>query len=542
MTFEEISKRIMHGEKLYDLPLRVCYYVRVSTDSDVQLNSLDSQLNYYKNYIINNKNWKYVEGYIEKGASAVTINKRESFKKMIIDAKKNKFDLIITKEVSRFARDLEDSIHYIRILKNANVGIYFENQNLNTFDANSELILNIMFNLAQDESKKLSSRIKFGHRQAIAKGHVLGSSNITGYTKCNCKLVIDNSKVRFINTIFNLYSTGKYGLLSLSKKLASLGYKNANGNIYDKDTLKKIITNPKYKGFYRAGTYEVLDYRTKKRKKNEISNQIIYKCTDGSVPKIVSERLWDKANNILESRSKKYKSCNNYSGGLKYPFSSKICCDVHHTFFQRSKSKKSISWKCSNYMKFGLKGCKSPIILEKDLYHIFSKIFEKLYKDNNVFENVITLYNNLNSTREISDIEKKLNLIETKKDVILNLKAINEISEEELLSRFKKLNEEKFLLESKKNIFLNEMNFSQKSNLNNLKKVLNGDLKVNILNNVISKFLNKINVVKINDDRNNLCLNIYLDLDNQKEISYITNQKYISVNKKTKFNYSVFIL
>ena len=126
--------------------------------------------------------------------------------------------------------------------------------------------------------------------------------------------------------------------------------------------------------------------------------------------------------------------------------------------------------------------------------------------------------------------------------MILNLTAINEISEEELLSRFKKLNEEKFLLESKKNIFLNEMNFSKKSNLNNLKKVLNGELKGNILNNVISKFLNKINVVKINDDRNNLCLNIYLDLDNQKEISYITNQKYISVNKKTKFNYSVFIL
>ena len=89
---------------------------------------------------------------------------------MIENAKKGKFDLIITKEVSRFARDLEDSIHYIRLLKDNNVGIYFENQKLNTFDSNSELILNIMFNLAQDESRKLSARVKFGHREAIKKG------------------------------------------------------------------------------------------------------------------------------------------------------------------------------------------------------------------------------------------------------------------------------------------------------------------------------------------------------------------------------------
>ena len=235
MNFIETSKLIMNGEKIYNIPLRVCFYARVSTDSDSQLNSLDNQLAYYENYIKAKPNWTYVKGYVDEGISGVRVKNREGFKRMLRDAKNHKFDLIITKEVSRFARDLEDSIHYIRELKEANVGIFFENQNLNTFDSNSELILNIMFNLAQDESKKLSSRIKFGHRQAILKGHVLGSSNIIGYKKDHCKLVIVESEAKFIKKLYELYATGEYGFYKLAKKLASLGYFNKKGNIYDKD-------------------------------------------------------------------------------------------------------------------------------------------------------------------------------------------------------------------------------------------------------------------------------------------------------------------
>ncbi len=181
MNYDDIVSEITRGEKIYNLPLRVTYYCRVSTDSDTQLNSLDNQLDYYEKYIKSKSSWTLVNGYIENGVTGVRVDNRNVFKKMINDAKLNKFDLIVTKEVSRFARDLEDSIHYIRELKECNVGIFFENQNLNTFDPNSELILNIMFNIAQDESKKLSSRVKFGHRQAMEKGHILCSSNIICY-------------------------------------------------------------------------------------------------------------------------------------------------------------------------------------------------------------------------------------------------------------------------------------------------------------------------------------------------------------------------
>ena len=134
MNYDEIVKAIMLGEKIYNLHLRVCYYCRVSTNSDVQLNSLDNQLEYYENYIKSKPKCTFVDGYVEEGVKGVRVDKRTSFKKMIEDAKQNKFDLIITKEVSRFAHDLKDSIHYIRELKDSGVGVFFENQKCNTME------------------------------------------------------------------------------------------------------------------------------------------------------------------------------------------------------------------------------------------------------------------------------------------------------------------------------------------------------------------------------------------------------------------------
>ena len=274
MSYDEIVSAILHGENIRNLPLRATYYCRVSTDSDVQLNSLANQLNYYQNLIKSNSNWQFVEGYYDEGITGVVTTKRNDFKRMLKDAKLNKFDLIITKEVSRLARDVEDSIHTIRELKEYGVGLYFENQSLNTFDPNSEMTLNTLFSVAQEESKKLSARVKFGHKRAMEKGHVLGSSNITGYKKDKCKLIIVEKEAKFIRTMFELYATGEYGFYKLSKKLSILGYLNKKGKLYDKDSLKRMIKNPKYKGYYRSHEYEIMDYRTKRRKKYQLKIKI----------------------------------------------------------------------------------------------------------------------------------------------------------------------------------------------------------------------------------------------------------------------------
>ena len=573
MTFDDIVKQIMQGEKIYSLQLRVCYYCRVSTDSDVQLNSLDNQLEYYEKYIKSKSNWTFAGGYIEEGVSGVRVDKRTSFKRMIRDAKKNKFDLIITKEVSRFARDLEDSIHYIRELKESNVGVFFENQNLNTFDPNSELILNIMFNLAQDESKKLSARVKFGHRQAVAKGHVLGSSNITGYRKENCKLVIVEEEAKFIRVLFKLYASGEYGFYKLSKKLGELGYFNLKSRLYDKDTLKRMIENPKYKGFYRAKVHEIVDYRTKKRKTNPIEEQVIYKCIDGSIPAIVSEELWDKANEILKARTESYQNNNYWSGGLKYPLSSKLYCKNDNTNFQRShgnRRKNRPTWSCGMYLKYRLDQCSSPIIAEKDLYNIFSTIMSKVIpgKDT-IINNLLKLYENIDTTneyeKELQQIEDKVKKVEEKKSFVLDLVFSGQLDKSSLKVQFNELEEELTKLATKKSEVLNQLELLSNSHdsLDKMSKLIQEEIDGGSLDEFIRKFVDEVIISKIDNDRYNIKMDIYLNLLGEEKAKikgarhingptendslYLENQQCDTIEIKrsidhpNKFTYNVYI-
>ena len=573
MNYDEILKSIMLGEKIYNLPLRVCYYCRVSTDSDVQLNSLDNQLEYYENYIKSKPKWIFSGGYIEEGKTGVRVDVRPSFKKMIHDAKHNKFDLIITKEVSRFARDLEDSIHYIRELKDSGVGVFFENQNLNTFDSNSELILNIMFNLAQDESRKLSSRVKFGHRQAIENGHVLGSSNITGYKKDNCKLVIVENEAKFIKTLFELYSSGKYGFQKLSKKLSELGYLNKKGKLYDKDSLKRMIENPKYKGYYRAKTYEILDYRTKRRKKNSLDEQVLYKCKDGSIPAIISEELWDQANKILKSRTKGYENNNYWSGGLKYAFSSKIYCKEHNTNFQRShgsKNKNRPTWSCSMYLQHRLAACESPIIAEIDLYNIISSIMNNIIpQKKSIIDNMLKLYENIDRNdhyyKELELLNTNIKIIEEKKSMALDLVFNGDISKDSLKMQFEKYDQEIKSFNVKKTMIIKQIEQLNNShdNLDRMTKLIEEEINGGSLNEFIRKFVDEIIISKIDGDRYSIKLDIYLDLFGEEkskikgaihingatddDILYLENQTCDTIEVKriidnpNRFTYNVYL-
>ena len=536
MNYYDIVSAITHGEKIYDLSLRTTYYCRVSTDSDVQLNSLDNQLDYYENYIKGKSAWTFVEGYIEEGVTGTRADKRPSFMRMIKDAKLNKFDLIITKDVSRFARDLEDSIHYIRELKSSGVGVFFENQALNTFDPNAELVLNMLFNIAQEESRKISASVKFGYRKAIDKGHVLGSSNITGYKKDNCSLVIVPEEAKLVRRIFELYATGEYGFHKLAKKLSEEGYVNKRGRIYDKETLKRMIQNPKYKGFYRARTYEILDYRTKKRKKNSIENQIIYKCEDGSVPAIVSEELWDKANEVLNARIKGYANSNYWSGGVKYPFSSKIYCKEHNTNFQRShgsRRKNRPTWSCGLYLQYRLASCSSPIIAEKDLYNIFIKIMDTIISDkNHIIDNMLRIYDSIDKSNEYDDelneIDKQIKIIEDKKSLALDLVLSEELRKDELKVQFANFESAIKDLNDKKSKILEQISIlnERDNNIEKITKSIQEEISGGLLEDFIRKFVDEIIVSKIDNDRYNIKLDIYLNLLGS-ELSKIKGARHI---------------
>ena len=191
----------LRQKTIYELQLRVTFYARVSTDSNEQLNSLTNQISYYEEMIKKNTAWTYVPGYIDEGLSGISTKKRENFHRMIDDAKAGKFDLILTKEISRFARNTLDSIQYTRDLLNAGVAVFFQNDNIKTIDEDSELRLSIMSSIAQDELRKLSSRVKCGHQQAIKEGVVLGNNRIFGYVKDDGRLVIDESEAPMVRQL-----------------------------------------------------------------------------------------------------------------------------------------------------------------------------------------------------------------------------------------------------------------------------------------------------------------------------------------------------
>ena len=288
-------------KSIYDIPLRVTFYARVSSESDEQLNSLGNQINFYEDLIKKNKAWTFVEGYIDEGLSGISTKHRENFNRMISDAETDKFDLIITKEISRFARNTLDSIRYTRQLLSFGVGVFFQNDNINTFDDDSELRLSIMSSIAQDELRKLSSRVKFGHQQAIKENVVLGNSRIFGYKKDNKKLVIDEEQAPMIRELYEMYATDNYSMKQIEKIFWDKGYRNYNGKKIAHTTMSGIISNPKYKGYYVGNKVRVVDMFTKKQKFLPPEEWVMFKDESGEiVPAIVSEELWDQANAILQ--------------------------------------------------------------------------------------------------------------------------------------------------------------------------------------------------------------------------------------------------
>ena len=261
MDIHDVRQQLRY-KTIYEIPLRVTYYARVSSDSDAQLNSLDNQVAYYEDLIRKNLAWTFIPGYIDEGLSGISTKHRENFNRMVEDAAEGNFDLIITKEISRFARNTLDSIQFTRQLLSYGVGVFFQNDNINTLDEDSELRLSIMSSIAQDELRKLSSRVKFGHQQAIRSGVVLGNSRIFGYQKDKGRLVIDEKQAPMVRQLFALYATDEYSMKQLENLFWEQGYRNYNGNKIAYTTMSNMISNPKYKGYYVGNKVKVIDRKS----------------------------------------------------------------------------------------------------------------------------------------------------------------------------------------------------------------------------------------------------------------------------------------
>ena len=443
MEVRKIRAEMRNGRSFYDMPLRVTFYARVSTDQDEQINSLENQVQYYTELIQSKPNWKFVPGYIDEGISGGSTKKRDNFNRMIRDAKAGMFDFIITKEISRFSRSTLDSIKYTQELLDYNVGVFFQNDNINTLDTDSEFRLVIMAGVAQDEIRKLSERLKFGFRQAIKNGHVLGNDKLYGYDKKDCVLTVNEEEAEIIRIIFDLYGNQRLGTRTISKRLMELGYTSREGNAFNTLTIRHILENPKYKGWYCGNKSQSVDYRTKRNILLDESEWVTY--PEPSIPAIVSEELWNRANALYKRRREEMKS---HSSGIsfhnRYPYSAKIYCEEHGTTFHRqviqTKKGQQEVWQCKVYRSHGRAACSAPQIRSSDLNVILSDIFKELVRDKEkIIDSLVTVLTNIPKEVDYSklrcQVENEMDDLERKKNRLLDLSIAGALTVEEFKER-----------------------------------------------------------------------------------------------------------
>ena len=442
----------LRTKSIYDIPLRVTYYARVSSESDEQLNSLENQIRYYEDLIRKNRAWTFVPGYIDEGLSGISTKKRENFNHMVEEAAEDRFDLVITKEISRFARNTLDSIQYTRQLLSYGVGVFFQNDNINTLDEDSELRLSIMSSIAQDELRKLSSRVKFGHQQAIKQNVVLGNSRIFGYRKDQKRLVIDETEAPMVRELFELYATDQYSMKQIETLFWEKGYRNLNGNKIAHSTMANMIANPKYKGYYVGNKVKVVDMFTKKQKFLPPEEWVMFKDETGEiVPAIVSEEVWDRANEILKRRSEDVKNRQSICNHANLLTGKLWCTHCGQPYYRReSKDRsgnKNSKWLCSGKIKNGADSCGSFAIYEEEIKPVLYEVFRDTKADADAMvSEYIRMYNELTINgalpQKIEEQQKIIDMANRKKNKLLQLAADDSITNADFKSMTAACNEE----------------------------------------------------------------------------------------------------
>lgn len=340
---------------------RVAAYARVSTASDEQENSLAAQRTYYENRIRSNMAWEFVEVYYDDGVSGLSSRNREGFNQMVSDAVAGKIDLILTKSLSRFARNTVDTLTTIRRLKEYNVEVFFEKENIYTFDSKGEFLITLMSSIAQEESRSLSENVTWGFRKRFADGkYTMPYKNFLGYQKgADGKPKIDEDEAFTIRLIYLLFLEG-FTLHRMELYLNAIGLPSPMDKRWDAGVISSILRNEKYKGVAVLQKTVTVDYLTKKRKLNEGEAPKYY--LENAHPAIVSQDVWDMVQEEIERRGgygNRYSAVHNLAG--------KIVCERCGSFYglksmRRSGAFYGMFWRCNRFYE---NECDSPSILEE---------------------------------------------------------------------------------------------------------------------------------------------------------------------------------
>ncbi len=399
VTVIPARRRVGNTVKTEEKPkLRVAAYCRVSTDSDEQATSYEAQVEHYTTFIKKNAEWEFAGIFADDGISGTNTKKREEFNRMIEECMAGRIDMIITKSISRFARNTLDCLKYIRQLKDKNIPVFFEKESINTMDSKGEVLLTIMASLAQQESQSLSQNVKLGLQYRYQNGEVQVNHNrFLGYTKDeDGHLIIEPVEAEVVKRIYYEYLEGA-SLAQIGQGLQADGILTAAGKAkWRPETLKKILKNEKYIGDALLQKTYTVDFLTKKRVKNNgiVPQYYVENSHEAIIPRDlymqVQEEMVRRAN--LHSGAKRKKRV--YSS--KYALSSIVYCpkcgDIYRRIAWNNRGKHSIVWRCVSRVEHGPKCCDAPTVQETELqdavmqaintaYHSRDAVMEQLQQN-----------------------------------------------------------------------------------------------------------------------------------------------------------------
>jgi len=353
------------------------------------------QVNYYTNFITGHAEYDLAGIYADEGISATNTKKREQFLKMIEDCKAGKIDMVITKSISRFARNTLDCLNYVRLLKDHGIGVVFEKENINTLDSKGEVLLSILSSLAQDESRSISENSTWGIRRRFEQGKItVNHTKFMGYDKDETgNLIINKKQAEIVKKIYTEYLNGK-GPNRIAKELEEEGVPNWNGKAkWYESSIRKMLSNEKYKGDALLQKTYTVDFLTKKRVEN--NGEVPQYYVEESHPAIIDKDMWEAVQLEMERRkafAKKHGIAKIYYATIDNPFAGRVICGHCGSPFGRKvwnstddRFRRTV-WRCNKkYATKGEKGCENKHVDDGVLYKVFINTFNAIVENKDYF-------------------------------------------------------------------------------------------------------------------------------------------------------------
>jgi len=434
---------------------RVAAYCRVSTDSEDQLSSYKSQKAYYTDLIKKNKEWVFVDIYADEAITGTQVTKREDFQRMINDCMNGEIDTVITKSISRFARNTLDTLKYVRMLKEKNIAVFFEDEKINTLTMDGELLLVVLSSVAQQEVENISANVKKGLKMKMKRGELVGFQGCLGYDYHpeDKTITVNEKEAEIVRYLFNRYIEGAGGYV-IGRELENLGYKTKYGSsTWAQSTIIGIIKNEKYKGDLLLGKTFTVDPISKRRLENMGEEDQFY-IREHHEP-IISEEVFEKAQEILNRRNKnrgKIGDGKREKYSRKYAFSCMLECGFCGSTLSRrnwhsSSEYSKVIWQCVTATKKGKKYCPdSKGIPEKAIEDAFIESYRLLCDSNKdvLDEFLQRMDDTLSSStvnKQLVKIDKDIETMERKKSKLVDMRLEDTIDKDTYETKYAAMTE-----------------------------------------------------------------------------------------------------